>query len=133
MAARHHRRQSRTTRQGRTGKGACTSMAPRPPITVAYELDPADMALRGRLGAFVLHSRYDPRETTRKARQAFEERFLREVDPDGVLPEAERLRRAAAARRAYFARIALKSVRARRAARRRRLADAERKAGGGRG
>ena len=95
-------------------------MASRSPVAVSSALDPADMALRGRLGAYVLHSRYDPRETTKKARQAFLARFLREVDPDGVLPEAERQRRALAARRAFFVRLALKSARARRAGRRRR-------------
>ena len=50
------------------------------------------------------------RETTRAAREAFLARFIREVDPEGVLPEPERLRRAEAARRAYFARLALRSA-----------------------
>ena len=58
--------------------------------------DPQEMALRGRIGAFRLHATHDPRETTKKARAAFDARFLREVDPDGVLPEEERRRRAAA-------------------------------------
>jgi len=71
------------------------------------------MALRGRIGAYSLHSRRDPRETTAPARAAFLSRFEREVDPDGVLPEAERLRRAESARKAHFARLALKSARAR--------------------
>jgi hypothetical protein len=72
--------------------------------------DPAEMALRGRIGAFVQHSRHDPRETTAAARASFLARFEREVDPDGVLPVEERQRRAEAARRAYFARLALKSA-----------------------
>lgn len=41
-----------------------------------------------------LHARHDSRELTRPARQAFLAKFDREVDPDAVLPEAERLRRA---------------------------------------
>jgi hypothetical protein len=82
------------------------------------------MALRGRIGAFVTHSRHDPRETTAKARRAFLSRFEREVDPDGVLPVAERLRRAESARRAYFARLALRSVRARAKSRGRGNGDA---------
>jgi hypothetical protein len=41
-------------------------------------------------------------------------RFLDEVDPDRVLPEAERLRRAEHARSAYFSKLALKSAQARR-------------------
>jgi hypothetical protein len=75
--------------------------------------DPAEMALRGRIGAFVTHSRHDVRETTRAARAAFLARFERVVDPDGVLTEAERLRRAESARKAHFARLAWKSARAR--------------------
>ena len=43
-------------------------------------------------------------------------RFEREVDPDGVLTAGERARRAEAARRAYFTRLAFQSSRARRRA-----------------
>ena len=75
--------------------------------------DPAEMALRGRIGAYTLHARHDARATTAKARASFLARFEREVDPDRVLPEAERLRRAESARRAHFARLALASARAR--------------------
>jgi hypothetical protein len=46
-------------------------------------------------------------------RAGLEARFIREVDPDGVLPEAERIRRAESARKAYYARLSLASVRAR--------------------
>jgi len=42
-------------------------------------------------------------------------RFIDEVDPGRVLPEADRLRRAESARKAYFASLALKSAKARRA------------------
>ena len=42
------------------------------------------MALRGKIGALVLHSRRDPRETTAPARAAFLKRFERQVDPDGT-------------------------------------------------
>jgi hypothetical protein len=78
--------------------------------------DPDDMARRGRIGALVLHATHDARETTQKARESFLSRFEREVDPDGVLPEAERQRRAEYARRAYFARLARESALARRTA-----------------
>lgn len=54
----------------------------------------------------MLHARYDPHETTRPARRAFNQRFLDQVDPEGRLPERERHRRAEAARRAYFTRLA---------------------------
>lgn len=55
----------------------------------------------------------DPSARTEPARRAFLERFEREVDPDGVLPPAERARRAAHARAAYYARLAAKSAAAR--------------------
>ncbi len=41
-------------------------------------------------------------------------RFEREVDPDGTLEPAERERRAAHARKAYYSALALKSAKARR-------------------
>ena len=44
-------------------------------------------------------------------------KFEREVDPAGTLPLAERLIRAEHARRAHFARLALKSARSRRKSR----------------
>jgi hypothetical protein len=75
--------------------------------------DSLDMALRGRIGAYRLHATHDPRETTAAARAKFLARFEREVDPDGLLPEPERLRRAEMARKAYFAALALKSSRTR--------------------
>ena len=78
------------------------------------QLTPAERSLCGRIGAYVLHSRYDSRELTKAARAAFESGFEREVDPDGVLPLEERLRRAEMARKAHYARLALASAEARR-------------------
>jgi hypothetical protein len=49
---------------------------------------------------------FDPRQTTAKARATFMSSFERLVDPDGKLPHAERLRRAEAARKAHYARLA---------------------------
>jgi hypothetical protein len=71
--------------------------------------------MRARLAAHVSHSRHDPKERTRAARDKFEQRFLDEVDLDRTLPEAERERRAGHARKAYFTRLALMSAQARRA------------------
>jgi hypothetical protein len=68
---------------------------------------------RARIAALLLHSKYDSKELTKPARRAFLEGFSQKVDPDGVLPEEERERRARLARRAYFARLALLSVSAR--------------------
>ena len=70
------------------------------------ENDPHERALRARVAAFSLHARYDPRQTTAKARATFASSFERLVDPDRKLPLAERLRRAEAARRAHYARLA---------------------------
>ena len=69
-------------------------------------LSPSERSLRARLGAFTLHSRYDPRDTTAAARAAFLSRFLDDVHPDRILPEKERLRRASYARKAFFTRLA---------------------------
>jgi len=78
-------------------------------------VNPSERILRARLGAYTVHSRYDTRETTAAARAAFMDRFEREVDPDGRLSVEERQRRAAAARKAYFTRLALRSAQVRRA------------------
>jgi hypothetical protein len=67
------------------------------------------------MAAYCLHAQRDPRETTQAARDSFMARFERQVDPDNLLPRAERQRRAEAAKKAYFLKLALKSARARRA------------------
>jgi hypothetical protein len=56
----------------------------------------------------------DPAARTAPARAAFLRRFAREVDPDGVLPAAERERRAAQAHRAYMLTLSRKAAEARR-------------------
>jgi hypothetical protein len=78
-------------------------------------LDPERAALLGRVGGHTTQSRHDGKEITAPARAAFLDSFEREVDPDLVLPEAERRRRAKHARKAHFARLALKSAEIRRA------------------
>ncbi len=70
-------------------------------------------ALAGRIGAHSLHARYDSRQITAPARAAFLGRFEREADPDGVLSPKERARRALHLRKAYFARLALRSAQVR--------------------
>lgn len=67
----------------------------------------------GRIGGLVTASRYDVRERTKAATAAFLSRFDHEVDPDLVLPPEERTRRATAAKRAHFQRLARKSANAR--------------------
>ena len=85
-----------------------SARSPRRFITI--HLDPEEMARRGKIGAHVTHSRHDARELTAPARQAAFARFEQEVDPEQILPEAERLRRAEHARRAHMLRIAHKSA-----------------------
>lgn len=74
----------------------------------------AQRVLLGRLGAYTMLSRHDPYEVTKAARAAFVSKFERDVDPDGILPVEERLRRADMARKAHYTRLALKSAEARR-------------------
>jgi len=60
-------------------------------------------------------SREDPTEQGKIMRAGLDRRFLDEVDPDRVLPETERRRRADCARRAFYQRLALASAKARKA------------------
>lgn len=68
----------------------------------------APAELVGPAGSFVVEAA--------QVAEAFAARFERQVDPNGVLPPAERARRAEAARRAYFTELALRSSQARRRA-----------------
>ena len=77
-------------------------------------LNPEQRRLRAQIAAHEMWANCDdPAAQTAPARAAFMERFEREVDPGGTLAPAERARRAAHARRAYFAKLALKSSQAR--------------------
>lgn len=78
-------------------------------------LDPSERSLRARLAAHTMHAKNDSRTTSAPGRAAFLSSFEQKVDPDGVLPEIERKRRAEQLRRAHFARLALLSAQARRA------------------
>ena len=91
---------------------------PSPPPKVSH-------ALRGRLGAHVAHSRNDPQDMTKAARQAFMSTFERQADPDCTLTDDERIRRATHLRKAHFTRMAMKSAetRANRANRRRSTSE----------
>jgi len=77
-------------------------------------LTPSERTLWARLAAHPLHSTVGSRLHTEPARRAFMSRFESEVDPDGVLTDVERIRRAEQAKKAYFTRLALKSARQRR-------------------
>lgn len=77
-------------------------------------LSPTERSLRARSAAYTRWANTDPAEASAAARRRIEDRFEREVDPDGVLEPSERTRRAQLAKRAYFAKLALKSSQARR-------------------
>ena len=50
---------------------------------MSSELTPAERSLRARAAAYRLHSLYDSRQLTANARAAFQDRFTKQVDPDG--------------------------------------------------
>lgn len=77
-------------------------------------LSPEQRVLRSRLAAHSLHAQ--GKTNTGPARVAFDARWGREVDPEGVLSPDERAKRAAHAKQAHFQRMALKSAQARRKA-----------------
>lgn len=85
-------------------------------MAAAKTYTPSELSMRGRIGAHAKWAKNDPVEGTASARSASPgslSYFERQVDPDGVLLPAERLRRAESARKAYFTRLALKSSLAR--------------------
>ena len=73
--------------------------------------------LHAQAAAYAMHAQHGSGKTSRRGREAFLARFERQVDPDGVQSDAERARRAEAAKRAYFIRLSIKSAEARRARR----------------
>jgi hypothetical protein len=74
---------------------------------VAYSLNPDQRRLRSRVAAHAQHAQ--GKTNTGPAQAAFLQRFLDQVDPDRVLSEEEREKRAAHARKQYFSQLALKS------------------------
>jgi hypothetical protein len=79
------------------------------------ELTPSERSLRARLAVHTSWARTSDRSArTAPARRAALQRFERQVDPDGMLPPAERAQRAEQAMRAHMSRMALRSVQARR-------------------
>lgn len=77
-------------------------------------MSPAQRSMQARMAALRSWANTpDPSGRTAPARAAFLARFEREVDPEGVLGEVERKRRAEHARKAYFAKLSLSSSKAR--------------------
>lgn len=78
-------------------------------------LTPTERSLRGQIAAHESWANTPDRTArTANARRAMLDKFDRQVDPNNELTPVERARRAQSARKAYFARLALKSARARR-------------------
>lgn len=77
-------------------------------------MTPEQRSQRSRLAAQARDAQ--GKTNTGPARAAFEQRFVNMVDPDRVLPEAERAKRADAARSAHFTRMAFLSSRRRKKA-----------------
>ena len=75
-------------------------------------MDASERRQRARIAALTLHA--SGGTNTAAARASFLGRFEQQVDPDGQLPDDERIRRALYARQAYFARLALRSAQSRR-------------------
>lgn len=88
--------------------------APRKKGPGITDLTPEERSQRARLAAHTLHSKVDARKHTEPGRAALRARWEAEVDPDGILPEAERQRRAKHAQAAHMTRMALRSSVARR-------------------
>ncbi|MCW2591772.1 MAG: hypothetical protein JWQ86_4199 [Mycobacterium sp.] len=79
------------------------------------EHSPELRALRNRAASYESWARTEDRSArTAPARAAMQAKFEREVDPNNELTPAERVKRAGYARKAYYARLALKSAEARR-------------------
>lgn len=78
-------------------------------------LTPAERRLRSQIGAHESWGRTVNRSArTLNARLALEEKFAREADPDNKLTPGARAQAAESLRKAYYARLALKSAQARR-------------------
>jgi hypothetical protein len=73
--------------------------------------------LRASAAAYTRWSRQDPKPALARVRVGYDLKWINQVDPDRVLPEAERNRRARAAMRAHMQLMALRSAKVRAAKR----------------
>lgn len=82
-------------------------------MSVYESMTPAQRSLRARTASYASWANTpDPAARTRNGAQAAFRRFEDQVDPERLLPEDERYRRAKAAQRAHMSSIAYKRVRA---------------------
>lgn len=73
-------------------------------------LSSAQRSTRARIAAHTLHAKglTNTAPARAKATQSLNEKLLHSIDPDNLLPDAERAKRLEHARKAYFGRLALK-------------------------
>lgn len=81
-------------------------------------MNAAQRSQRARIAALTRWSRENPATAAARGQAGLAARFEREVDPEGLLPHPERVRRAEAARKAHMARLAVRSAKVRTAAKR---------------
>ena len=77
-------------------------------------LSKSERSLQAKAAAYALHSQRDSKELTANARAGRWAKLLTTVDPDGVLSEPERIRRAESLRKSQLYLAALKSAKVRR-------------------
>jgi hypothetical protein len=82
-------------------------------MAASTSLTHAERVLRARKAAHARWAKHSAAEHAEKMRDGLWQKFLDEVDPDRVLPEDERERRAGQARKAFYADLAYRSARAR--------------------
>ena len=76
-------------------------------------LDPQIRHMQAQIAANTRWANEDPKPNMIRARAGIMAKLEREADPEGLLPEAERRRRAESAYKVRMQRMALKSVQAR--------------------
>jgi len=84
------------------------------PTIARSKLSPEQRRLRAQIAALTRWSREDPAANAARGQAGLLAKFEREVDPQGLLPPVERVRRAEAARRAHMHQLAFRSSKARR-------------------
>jgi hypothetical protein len=82
-------------------------------MAASTRLTPEQRSQRARIAALTRWANEDPTANALRGQAGLLRRFEDQVDPDRTLPEAERNRRAAAARRAHMNSLAFKSAKAR--------------------
>lgn len=81
-------------------------------------MNAAARSQRARIAALSRWAKESPAANAARGQAGLVARFEREVDPEGLLPLSERVRRAEAARKAHMARLAARSAKVRAVAKR---------------